>query len=288
MAQNQAKMTEEEIADYKKQHKEMMVFFKVGASDPFGNKIKRILSTSDSYVIYEIDTDVISESLRVQVFAADPGNSINLEGNFEEIRVPLNEVRSVLYKARRDNAFKNIIASAIVQGLNGKVEQSIDYLNKIKLRIETEHKAQFRNKLTFLFSNLFFVFVLVLISILQLLGTFECLYGNESPIYTIVNIATFGSVGGFISVSLKLKNKIFETGVPNFMYIAYGFERSVVSVIGAIILYFMIVSNLVLGYVMELDRPIHTLLIFSAIAGFSENLIPDLFEKLEKGIKTKE
>jgi hypothetical protein len=278
------RMTEEEIKKYETEQKQILSNHKIGKEDLNGYRITKIFSRSDDFVIYEIDTNIISESIRVLVYPAEQDDPNNFEENFSKIKVDFNDVKSSLYKARRDNALKHIISSAVAMGIYGQVEDSKTSLAKIKERIDVEYREHFFNKVIFLLSCLLIVVVLSTLSFLQYFNVFIKYYSKECLLCPLVYTATFGSIGGFLSVSMKLQKMELESGVPKYMFFVYGIERSVISIFAAIILFCLIKSKLLLGYIIELDKPIFALMTFSVVAGFSETLIPDLLGKMEKSV----
>ena len=93
--------------EYKKKQIETLQMFTKNSVDPSGNTITNILSKSDEYVIYEVSSDVLSESIKVYVHSIEQDDPNNLEENFTKIKLELNEVKAVLYKSRRENSFKH-------------------------------------------------------------------------------------------------------------------------------------------------------------------------------------
>jgi len=64
-------------------------------------------------------------------------------------------------------------------------------------------------------------------------------------------------------------------------YILYGIERNVFAIVGGVFIYFLIKSNLILGFIGEMNNEMFALLVFGFLAGFSETLVPNALKTLE-------
>lgn len=102
-----------------------------------------------------------------------------------------------------------------------------------------------------------------------------------AEIRTLVFVVTAGSIGGFLSISRRLRSTVFEKDVNPSLYIIYGIERVFISIFGAIVTYFAIRSNIIFGMVKDLPEPVTGYIVFSVLAGFSETFISNLLIKLE-------
>ena len=144
--------------------------------------------------------------------------------------------------------------------------------------INRNYRDQFRNRLRYLASVLFFVVSSCVFSI----ATYYYDLFTELPILRHLLFSfSAGAIGGFVSVSRRIRQMTFEKDVDSYLYVFYGVERALISSFSAVIIYFVISSNIALGIVNDLSQPLYGVVVFSFMAGFSETLVPNLLIKLE-------
>lgn len=90
--------------------------------------------------------------------------------------------------------------------------------------------------------------------------------------FLIVGIA--GVVGGFISVSTKLKLLNFEQHTPMWQIGLHALERVSYSFVFGIIGYLLVKNGMLLAFLNE-NNSLYGYLLASCAAGFSERLVPD-------------
>ncbi len=270
-------MTPEQLK-YKEEQQKRMKAFVVGGKDPSGNIITAILSKADEYVIYEIKTKVLSDSLKVQIDTLIEEDKVPID-RFNQIRTNFAKLKGLLYKVNDDSSIKVRIAHIISHALSGKTEEANKQFNDLITEINSEYSKQFNHRLRYLVTNL--VCTLALITY-ALKVYYEKRFIDFLQIRNMVFIVAAGSIGGFISVSRRLRETVFEKDVGSIMYIIYGLERVFISIFGSVIVYFAIKSNFVFGIVNKLEKPLYGFILFAIVAGFSETLIPNLLIKLEK------
>lgn len=254
----------------------------IGATDVNGNHIKRIFSRGDSYVIYEIETDISSDSLRVMINPDNDPKFVSHETNYEEIKKEVNEIKAVLFKGKRENALKHLIAPAISKGIKGDTSGAKAMLNELKTRIENEYLDSFKKKIYYSASSLLVVLILTALSYWTYCDWISWGTTDKSLTKLFLYSATAGSLGGYISLALKLRKIDIDSGLPISNVLFYGIERMIISVFNGILIVIIIRSDLLLSVINQSDNPQWGYLTFSIIAGFSENYIPDVLNKLEK------
>ena len=270
-------MTDEE-KKYKEEQRKRMASLIVGSKDQSGNFITKILSKSDEYVIYEIKTKTLSESLRVQI-DTEKENDKTLIDLFNAVRVNFAKLKGLLYKVNDDTSIKTRIAHIISHALSGKADEANKQFDELIVEINKEYGEQFNHRLRYLLTILCATILLIGYSICNY---YNDLYLEKIEIKHLIYMATAGAIGCFISVSRRLRKTIFEKDVKSILYIIYGLERVFISVFSSVIVYFSIKSNLVFGLANELDKPILAYIVFGIVAGFSETLVPNLLIKLER------
>lgn len=263
---------------YEKEAQEKLAKYVVGGTNPSGNKISWIFMKSDEYIVYEVETADVANSIRVVVEPWTENDENNLLGNFFEIKSKYTEVRGLLYKVSNFQDIKSKIASIISTGIMGNVDNAKAQFDTLIEEISRNYRDQFRNRLRYLASVLFFVVSSCVLSI----STYYCNLFDELPVFRdLVFSFSAGAIGGFVSVSRRIKQMTFEKDVDSYLYVFYGIERALISSFSAVIIYFVISSNIALGIVNDLSQPLYGVIVFSFMAGFSETLVPNLLIKLE-------
>ncbi len=271
--------TAEEIKKYKEDQQKRMATYTVGKKDSSGNEILSIYIHSDEFVIYEIKTTNLTESLKVKIdteLEDDPNGIIK---NYTQIRPFFTEFKGVIYKIQNYSSYKSIAAHLISHALYGSPEDASAKFSKLIEEVNSQYAEQFKYRLYYLITALSFVLFNILASIVIYLT-----HALDSflQLRNLIFCAAGGSIGGFISLSRKLKEMIFEKDVKRYMFIAYAVERIFISMFAAIVAYFAIESNLILGVVKQLKQNIFAYIVFAVAAGFSETLIPNLLIRFEE------
>lgn len=133
--------------------------------------------------------------------------------------------------------------------------------------------------------GVFLGFVLLMSCISLFLALF---LKNYQHLKEIFYVGAFGSIGGFISLNLKLNKVEFDISESYWSYIFISIYKSIYSILAGIICYFLIKSNLFLGAINN-SSPESRYFIYSisALAGFSETLLPNILNKLENASENK-
>jgi ribosome-associated toxin RatA of RatAB toxin-antitoxin module len=270
-------MTEDE-KKYKEEQRKRLASLTVGSKDLSGNFITKVFSKADEYVIYEIKTNTLSESLRVQI-DTEKENDKTLIDLFNHVRVNFAKLKGLLYKVNDDTSVKTRIAHIVSHALSGKADEANKQFTELIDEINKEYQQQFNHRLRYLITILLATLFLVGFSIYNYNNS---LYLDKIEIRNLIFMSSAGAIGCFISVSRRLRKTIFEKDVHWILYIIYGFERVFISIFSSAIVYFAIKSNLIFGFANELDKPIIAYIVFGVASGFSETLLPNLLIKLER------
>ncbi len=263
---------------YKKEAQAVLSNYKVGGTNPSGNRITWIFMKADEFIVYEVETEDVANSIRVVVEPWTENDENNLLGKFFQIKSKYSEVRGLLYKVPNFNDIKSKIASIISMGIINDVDEAIAQFDTLIEEINRNYIDEFRNRLRYLGSVLLYVIITCGLSFATY---YFDLFLEMRAFHDLVFVFTAGAIGGFVSVSRRAKQMTFEKDVDAHLYYFYGFERGLISSFGAIIIYFVINSNIALGIVNDLNEPLYGIFVFSFIAGFSETLVPNLLIKLE-------
>jgi hypothetical protein len=269
-------MTEEQLK-YKTEQRERMKSYIVGSKDSSGNTISKVFSKGDEYIIYEIATKNLSDSIKVLIDTEIEDNKIPIE-NFSSVREKFTKIKGLLYKVVDDTSIKARIGHILTHAINGKPDEANNQFDDLIQEIESEYSNQSKHRINYLLTTLFLLLVSLSISALVY---YNNLLLDKQILRELIYISSFALIGGFISISRKLKSTIFQKDIKKQLYVYYAIERMTIACIAGLVLYFAMKSNLVFGIVQELEKPIFGYLVFAAVAGFSETLIPNILIKLE-------
>jgi hypothetical protein len=275
-------MTPEQLK-YKEDQIKRIESYVVGKRTPSGEIITRILSRGDEYVIYEIQTKVITDSIKLQIDTILEDDRVPVE-NFNKVRVNFAKLKGLLYKVSDDLSLKVRIAHILSHAICGHSQEANEQFKELIAEINLEYTSQFNHRLRYLITILSITLIMISLSIYIY---YNQLLFDMPQIRIFIFVLCGGCIGSFLSVSRRLRKTIFEKGVNKYLYVVYGFERVCISIFGAMIVFFAIKCNLVFGIVNELPKPLYGFTLFSIVAGFSETLIPNLLIRLEKNEDSK-
>lgn len=270
-------MTDDE-KKYKEEQRKRLASYVVGAKDSNGEIITKIFSKGDEYLIYEIKTNNISDSIKVLIDTETENDIKGLIKNFNDVRANFGELKGLLYKVVDDTSLKGRIGHILSHAISGNTNDANEQLNKLKSEINIHYKEQFKKRMMYLLTSISITSITIILAILNdYLGWLR----DYKYIYELIYVCSAASIGSFISISKRLRETIFEKDV-SFLYVLYSFERNFISIIAGAIIYFAIKSDLIFGITSKMTNPIFGYILFATVAGFSETLLPNLLINLEK------
>ena len=268
-------MTPEE---YKLEQQKRASAFKVGSKDQSGYTIKKIYARGDEYVIYEIETSDIVDSLKVWIDTIIENNNVPID-YFVGIRENFTKAKNLLYKCVDKSATKAILADIVATAIESGPASANTQIAGLIQEINSEYEEQFKNRMRLLMSSLFIAAIFFCISLYTYLNKILVDYDH---LRNLIFVAAGGSVGGFFSISIGINKIVSEKDVTKWLYFLYGAERIIISILAAGISYFAIQADLIFGLTKNLSNPIIVFIFFSILAGFSETLVPNILTKIEK------
>jgi hypothetical protein len=252
----------------------------VGGTDTGGYKIKHIYYKCLHFIVYEVEGVPAGDSCRVLIL---PSDELPHNDNFLAIQSNLAAIRSVLYKCHNDESIRGRIGFAITLAIRSGAEAAATLFDEIVRDINNHYKENFIKKIAYLGGAFVVLCFFGVISVTVRLASFKGIIGPKAEtLELLLFVITSGVIGGFISVSYKLKSIVFERGVSWQYFLVYGIERLVISVLASLVLLFSIKANIIFGFVKDAPSPFYGYMFFGVLAGFSETLIPDLLIKMEK------
>jgi hypothetical protein len=266
---------------YQENRKIEMDMIKVGQRDGNNREITKVFSAGSEYFVYEVNTNNISESLRTYIHTEEEEDKNGIIDRYNEIRSCIADAKRDMYKALDPTVYKARIAHLISQALNGKPEDAKAEFTKLNLEVIKEYRSQFENRIRYLLTALMVVFGCVITSLLAYTHN----YWNIKNIHEFIYIATAGSIGGFISISRRLKDTVFARDVWPGIFVFYAVERIVIVIFASVAIYFVIKCNFAFGFFNnKIQNNLYGYIVFSMVAGFSETFLPNLLIKIENKV----
>jgi len=241
---------------------------RIGEHDRQGREILDVMWSTEHYAVYSHSGGISPQ------FSDDAELAHRQRAAFAQIGPLLSTVNALRTGSiRRAESINREISRAISQSLEGHVEHAHDILVEVQTRLL---------KLRSLYGRLqyqFSCFVVMLLAIAGLGATLSL--GNAVATYELspllmAQIAACGALGGFLSVTVGIRRLAIDPDGDWKINVIAGGSRIVISMIGAVFVYFAIVSNLLLG-LLPIENSTAGVFAVSIAAGFVESFVPNLF-----------
>lgn len=201
----------------------------------------------------------------------------------------INKINDLLIDIGDTNLTKkhsNFIATSMMKCLNKN--DNCDDINK-QLEIKSQNiinQRQVKGQLEYAVVCVKFVITNIIVSIILNILEIELIKYVHKEIITLFYVATFGSIGGFISVARELKNlNLNFEGIPK-IYKINACLRIFIAMSAGVISYLLVKSKTIVGFLDE-ETINYTIFLFAVIAGWSEHFVPDMLEKVEWNLNNK-
>lgn len=242
--------------------------------DPSGNLVLNVLAKGNEYAIYEIETTVPENRLRVLIDGIDDKREKWLTDRFNLVKQNYVLAKGLLYRSRDFNLMKNRIAHALASTLssNGPKPNSIftDLINEIR----NEYKEVIWRRFIFLTPGYTLLLILAGNMIFNLY--FPNYLGND----TLTQVLKFSSgavIGGVLSMTYSLRKYIFETEPSRWFYLLLGWERISLALLAGVVVFIGMKTGFIFGEVITSNY--FASLFVGVGAGFFETVIPNLLRK---------
>ncbi len=260
--------TDQQQPESRAQENSLYADYAEGKKDSTGSVITAIFCRGDKYIIY----DTAEKSL----FKYQHGFDDAVTAPVEE---KLFEVVQLLKTRNEKKRFRLSIASALKLCLEEQPELSKNYFDKISAEIKRYRSVK---------NMILYLLICIGIMTLCILGSLLAYYFMPSGklMTRLTYISTAGSIGGFLSIAIRIKNlgpELFENRVLNFLSACI---RMIFAILAGVVTYFLIESDIVFGFLKELEFNFYVVISLAIASGFSETRIPDLLKKLEEPGKT--
>ncbi|WP_242462780.1 hypothetical protein [Pantoea agglomerans] len=268
------------VSAYLAERQIRMSSFKPGALDLAGNKIEKIYSVGDEYFIYEASNLPPHESMLVFIDTIEEFDK-TLISRYHSAKEHFDEFISSFHKYNCSSIYKKraaTVLSAILQGITTADESSF---KKIINDIEKEYKDTTTGRSLYQVGAISLSILLIFLALLTYVTRDSTFIKENHFIPLVLYAASFASMGGFISVSLKIKTLHTERELSKKTYFFHGAERILFSIIAGVLVFFMFKGNLIFGFLNSGDSYSFSIYIVCALSGFSETLIPNTLRNLE-------
>ncbi|EOW9239617.1 hypothetical protein ACOA56_003508 [Vibrio cholerae] len=277
--QENSNLSKEEL--YKKDQRARLDKYLIGEKDHMGYTISKIYARGDEYVIYEVKEASDIESLKVIIDTEIETNKEPID-NFQKVKDKFDKLKSVMYKSGSDASYKQRAASALVTGIVGNIDESKSLFEAIENDALEEYKNKIYGRLFYLLGAIILTVIFVCISLGVYFFRNADIIKNNTQFAHIMYSVTFACFGGFFSVSLKAKEVFTQRALGYWMFAVYGAERLIISIIAGIAAYTLVSSGLLFSAFQNNSSNIFPVLALCFVSGFSETLIPNSLNKLEK------
>lgn len=238
----------------------------IGKPDPLNRMVTKVYYSDKEYAIYNI-----SNSKALCHITEDVKNDAS------DIACEVDEINRKL-SCEKIQEYKYRFAKAYRECFEGK----LDNAKKILKSIEESFIEEKKNLLYFKYTYIITACIVLIINFAVSVFILDFNLKLTETIKDLFYVATFGSLGGLISISITVKNFNFNLFTNFYLYFIDALYRIIVSMASAIAIYYIIKGNVVLGFIQDIEYTSEIVLIFSIISGFSEHFIPNLFGIIEK------
>ena len=200
-----------------------------------------------------------------------------------KISLNVAKVNSLLSLEKNIRKYLPLIAQAYMDCLSGNTNEAIKILEEIEQKIVSIHEI--RCKLFYMLYCILFVVANIVVCVVLTNYEFDSIRKLQDKLTLLFKLATFGSIGGFISVAINSKKLEFEPTESIINSSVSAFTRIFISMLSAIIVYYAIKAKIILNLS---DQDMSIVYVFCAAAGFSERFITSILKKGDNAVQEAE
>ena len=241
--------------------------FRVGSIDNAGYKVSDILILAEDFVIYvdncgTIVTDMEEESPKYKSYIA----------NLNKVSVEYSSIQGLEPQRVKKKSIYALISRGLIAALRGKIDIAIKIFEIVEKRLS--NYRVFVGRTEYLIGSsiaVIFIFSLFL---------FENLYFFMPETWLpYLQVFLGGAIGGQLSVAIRARYISIDLEASRFANIVGGFGRVIIAMLSSLVTYFAFQLDIIFANFSS-DNSIPAILLISIIAGFSEQLVPSLIQKL--------
>jgi len=245
-----------------------------GEVGPMGSPIKEIIIQNIEAIVYLDSADSIQwATYKYENFPESFGEIQNKVSYWESIT-------NNLFSRKAAYDIKCLLAEAYARILdNRNITTAREIIEQCKERI-IKHGCEIL-KQSYAIASLTATIV-CLISILILRYNKNLILLNYSnDVYEILLTMAFGGIGSYMFATIRLKNYVPEIVLSKHIHQLDGILRVFYGIIAGLIVAIAIKSNIIFGFLNDIERTIYVSVFLGTIAGASEAFIPNLIKQVE-------
>lgn len=252
---------------------------KIGSVDDSGNTISDILAMGNEYVIYEIETNDINKKLRFLIDGITDDREAKISQNYIRVKDLYIKSKGLLYRVNNYNMMKNRVAHALASALKGHPDEAKSQFDNLIKDIEDEYRNIVWGRILYVTPGYAFLLTLML----QVVAL-EC---NSNPFCgqtkQWIYFVFMSLIGCVLSVTINASKMKFESEVVKWMFLIFGFERVIISILAGSIAVIGMKSGLIFSGISfeKGGQNVWQMFLLVIVAAFSENLIPSTLAKVE-------
>lgn len=206
-------------------------------------------------------------------------NQKNCLNKLKKLSLVDGELLSLPFFFKKDLNLK--MAHIYKLALNNEQENSQNELDRLYDNIINRKKIL--KQFIYLFTPIFLSLLLYLFFLI--VNSFEkkFFFNSLRLIIEYKSIFIFAGVGNFLSTSKNIKNIEFDTSEMKTSYFIFAFFKYLTSLCSATLLIFLYKSNII-NIKLPGTSEQYIIRLLAVIGGFSENIVPNIFEKINKKI----
>jgi hypothetical protein len=266
--------------EYERRRQEAFAKIVKGQTDIAGNIVHDVYTKADEFAIFSSSPSGSIAGMHVLIETEDPHNKTLIK-NFQQVKGELDKLKAISSRAN-DSSFSARIAHALAVAIEGEPEQAKQIFKEIESDINRKYFERVIGKLVYMTGAFVVAIVFSAASIYLYIAQPTYIVHDRPVFYELVLTGGLATLGGLISVSRKLNQLDIDKGLGYLPYFLYGVERNIYSIVGAVFIFVLIRSNLLFGFVSDLENQMYGIMAFGFLAGFSETLVPNALAKLEK------
>ena len=247
--------------------------FDVDQEGPMGGKIKELIIRSNNIIVYIDENDVIQWATQ----------GVNLEKDFGDIQNKVSfweDVSNKLFTKADAYSYKCLLAEAYARILEDRdFKLANEIIERTVYRIQ-KHGSELL-KQAYLLASFFCVLIVILLLAGMVIARNYLLSVISYDSYSIMLTSCFGGIGAFVFTTLRLKNYTPEVIISKRIHQIDGALRIFYGMVSGLIIALGIKSNIVLGFINQIQMTIYLKAFLGIIAGASEVIIPNLIREIE-------
>jgi len=259
--------------------------------DEFGNKIVKVFAAGANFVIFQIETNDVGDSLRVHI--DDTSGASPLVAKFAAMNREFSDAVGLLYTSENPDLLRADIARSLAAAFVAPDIDGRDELRQIQTRASDQ--TYYKNGARFLYAYAAFTYLIFIASEYYFRVIAVGTTGSEQTLVTdVFDILFSTALGGCLSIvtglsKIRFDVPMFATKLHRFAQMIFPifvvFERIVVATVAGSIAYVLIKSNFLLQPITSGNR--WSVMAILILAGFSESLIPSVLARIETNTDNK-